>query len=86
MFYADNFMFFEFNRKVVQFVESGLADEYVSEFSSPRKVEEENGPVVLTFDHLRIWFCIYLGFLVSAILSFFAEFAVEKLLRKLLIK
>lgn len=73
MLAPNSFMFDSLNRKVVQFVESGLAQKFVSKYFDTKKVAELNGPKVLTLDHLSAGFFVWLACLVVAIVGFVCE-------------
>lgn len=78
LFMVNEFMFDAFNRKIVQLVESGVADRIVNSYSVKlNKTEDKHGPVVLTLDHLGIWFIICLGFLTFAMISLVLELSVN---------
>lgn len=83
VFDVDNFMFKSFNRKVVQLVESGIADVLVkkAQFLKP-KIKEE-GPVTLNLDHLGIWFIVWSVFLAVAFVCFLCEVLLPKVIADL---
>lgn len=68
----NHFLYESMNRKIVQLVESGVADKYVRE-QTIHIPEEKIGPVVLTLDHLGFGFQIWLGSLTIAFMFFLLE-------------
>lgn len=67
------FMFESINRKVVQFVESGLAEELMKKYQWKNILHEEGGPKVLTFEHLHAGFSVWLASCAIAVLVFLCE-------------
>jgi hypothetical protein len=65
-----------FNSKIVQLVEAGLAGYIVSQ-DTARSVVEEKSNVVLTMEHLGIWFIIALCFIGCAVVVFLMEIVVS---------
>jgi hypothetical protein len=73
-FEVNHYMYDAFNRKIVQLVESGLADVLVKNATKKwRKVEAEEEHVALTIDHLAVWFYLWLILLGIALLAFIVE-------------
>lgn len=63
--HKNSFLYSAFNRKVLQLVEAGLAERFISDFDNyyGRATAREGGPVVLVYDHLAAGFQIWLMFL-----------------------
>jgi hypothetical protein len=67
-FVVNNFMYDAFNRKIVQLVESGLADVFVKNATKKwRNVEAEVKHVPLTMEHLAFWFYLFFALLTAAL-------------------
>jgi hypothetical protein len=73
-FEVNSFMYEPFNRKIVQLVESGLADVIVKNATKIwRNIETEDEHVPLAIDHLAVWFYLWLILLGIALLAFSLE-------------
>lgn len=79
MFTVNHFIFKALNSKVVQLVESGIADRNVKDFCSRCKSRggDNDEPAVLTLDHLGIWFLIWIGFMIVCFVSFLGELVTD---------
>jgi hypothetical protein len=72
-----NFFLFEsYNEKIIQLTESGIIEKILRQ---KPEMQEESQPVVLSFDHLLIWFMLWAGFLGIASAVFVGEILVRKL-------
>ena len=81
-FWANDFIFKAFNRKIKQLVEAGVVDVIIKNESRFNDLNVENhGPVMLTLDHLGTWFIIWLAFLAVSSVSFLLEAAVSTLMK-----
>lgn len=81
-FLANDFLFEAFNKKIVQFVESGVADLIIRNESRFKDTNFENlEPLILTLSHLGVWFQILLVFLSVGSLCFVLEFILGKLIK-----
>jgi hypothetical protein len=72
-FSPKNFIFDSFNKIIVKLVESGISEKIIKDHKkelTPEIVEEH---IVLTIDHLLIWFQIWLVCLILASFAFFLE-------------
>lgn len=76
----DCFIFETLDRKVVQLVESGLAQVLVDKYHVIKKPAGKIGPKVLTFDHLDAGFFVWLACVAVVILVFIVEVIIGKLL------
>jgi hypothetical protein len=76
-FISNDFMFKPFNQKIVQLVESGIADMIIKNESSFTRKYVEEEPPPLTLDHLGVWFEIWIVMLSVAGLSFIVELGLE---------
>jgi hypothetical protein len=73
-FEVNSFMYEPFNRKIVQLVESGLADVFVKNATKIwRNVDADDKHVSLTLAHLSVWFYLWLILMVIALLVFVLE-------------
>jgi hypothetical protein len=73
-FEVNNFMYNAFNRKIGQLVESGLADVYVKNATKKLKnVETQEEHVVLTMEHLSVFFYLWLILLAIGVIIFSLE-------------
>lgn len=82
-FEKNAFVYAAFDRKIVQLVESGLADKFIRDYESSIKMEnfeEIDGPVVLTLNHLGVGFQIWLLFVFLSIAFFLLEMFVRSFL------
>jgi hypothetical protein len=77
-FLNNHLMFKAYNRKVVQLVESGIADLIVKNHTRKPYQEQFSEPPKLTLDHLGVWFIIMGAFCGFAALFFVAEVLVAK--------
>lgn len=62
-FEKKTFILAGFDRKIVQLVESGIADNVIAEYErsfGARKPVRVDGPVVLTLEHLGVGFMVWL--------------------------
>jgi tRNA(His) 5'-end guanylyltransferase len=67
IFKRNHFMFEAFNRKLVQMIESGFAEKFVTELDSNyAKHQSDDGTSALCFDHLGIGFELWLLFVFTA--------------------
>lgn len=76
--HKESFIFDQMNRKVVQFVESGLAQKFMENYKRARKNGEEGGPKVLTLEHLNAGFYIWLVCVCTAVVVFLIEHVFER--------
>lgn len=67
------------NKKIVQQVESGLAEHYVSRNMPKKHPDEELGPQVLSFDEMSAGFVIWLTCLLVAFTSLLIEILMKQL-------
>lgn len=73
-FSINNFIYNAFNRKIVQLVESGIADRNIKNFCSRCESKEDaSDPLILTHEHLGIWFLVLLGCLLFCLMCFLVE-------------
>jgi hypothetical protein len=82
-FKSNSFIFKAFNRKVVQLVESGIADVIVKKhmYGSKNSEKANDEQPALTLQHLGVWFIALAAFCSFAILCFFTENIIAKVLR-----
>lgn len=82
-FEPNHFMFKAFNRKLVQLVESGIADVIVKNHMYGSKNGEETHVErpALTLQHLAVWFIALAAFCSFATLCFFTETIAAKFIR-----
>jgi hypothetical protein len=85
LFKPHEHIFKGYNRKIVQMFEGGISQYIVTQEWKAKyeKVEPPEGPVVLTLDHIDVWFHIWavsLGFALSFLIC---EFIAAKLLKYL---
>jgi hypothetical protein len=59
--------------KINQLVESGIIEKMIS-YLKPSNRPEDEGHVALSIDHLLIWFQLWAGLLLIAVLFFLLEF------------
>lgn len=76
--HMQSFIFEQMNRKVVQFVESGLAQKFTEKYKRARQSGEEGGPKVLTLEHLNSGFYIWLVCVCIAVVVFMIEHVFER--------
>lgn len=74
-----NFMFELMNRKAVQFLESGLAQHLVDRYRIKRRPTSDDGPKILTLEHLNAGFYIFLACIAFAIFVFIIEIIAKKM-------
>lgn len=75
IFEKNNFFLSAFNRKLLQLTEAGFAEKFVNEAVKSEKIrDEEEGPFVLTLEHLGVGFKICLLFLLISFIIFILEF------------
>jgi hypothetical protein len=67
-----SFIFDSYHDKAVQLVESGIVEYNLAKSKSKKQVKS-SGPVALSIDHLLIWFQLWAGLLLVAVLFFLAE-------------
>lgn len=79
MIHTNSFMFAPTNKKVVQFVESGMAQFLVDKYRYINKFTDDEGPQVLTLDHLDAGFYVWLVCVVFSIFAFIVEIIVHKI-------
>lgn len=80
-FENNHFMFKAYNRKIVQLVESGIADLIVKNHAPKRYEEPFSEPKKLTLEHLDFWFIILTVFCGFALLCFLGEVLIAKVQR-----
>lgn len=73
-------MFELMNRKVVQFIESGLALKIMERYNHVKKIAEETGPKVLTFGHLDAGFYLWLVCIAISIFVFVLELLINRVM------
>lgn len=74
-FEKNNFFFEPFNEKLERFVESGISEELIRRAAKySEEIKSEDGPVVLTFEHLGVGFKIIMFFLLISFVVFCFEF------------
>ena len=64
-----------FDRKIQQFVETGIANKIANDALRVKLKISVLGPNILTLDHVKIWFVIWFYGLIVAFLTFFVEFS-----------
>jgi hypothetical protein len=64
--------------KIMQLVESGIIENIMS-YYKPEKQSKDDEPVALSIDHLLIWFQLWAGLLLIAVLFFLLEILVAKI-------
>lgn len=77
--YRNSFMFEPINRKVVQFVESGLAQYLVDRYRVKEKPVGDSGPKVLTLEHLNAGYYIFLACISLAVFTLIVEKIVQSI-------
>lgn len=81
IFDQNHFLLLPFEKKIKNFVEFGLTDKLIKDYEDSHRFwierDAEDGPTVLTLDHLGVGFQICLLFLLLSSLSFCYEIAVE---------
>lgn len=82
-FYQNHFLYPEFDRKVLQLVVAGLSKNFLEEYQVSYGNSQEEGPVVLTTEHLRVGFQIWLICLTLPFGCFCLELLI-KLYRKII--
>jgi hypothetical protein len=82
-FTNNHLMFKAYNRKVVQLVESGIADLIIKNHTLKPYQQPFSEPLKLTLDHLGVWFIILAVFCGFAALFFIAEVLVAKVQRSM---
>lgn len=89
-FQKNHFVSDEFNRRIVQLLESGVIDGIFKMYNSIYHVHEwkddDEGPTVLTFDRLEFWFQVWFYCLIASVLSFVFEHLANKLTFELSLK
>lgn len=75
---GNSFMFEPINKKVSQFVESGLSQRIMKNYRATNWNDDETGPQVLTLDHLGAGFGLWLVCICSTILVFLCEVCFQK--------
>lgn len=80
----NNFLFRSFERRLVQLVDSGIAQYIVDSYAYKQRSKNEDPRRVLTYNHLAIGFQIWLFFLFVAFLCFLLEF-VPSIYRKFIV-
>lgn len=83
-FSKNSLMFDAVNKKIVRLVESGLAALYVNKLTYKSKIEDDEGPKVLTIGQLSAGFEIWLTCLFIALLCFITEITVLGFLKRIL--
>jgi hypothetical protein len=73
---ANSFLLNAFNERITQMIESGIMEKI---FRTEAKKPEESQPVVLSIDHLLIWFMLWAGLLLIAGAVFVCEVIARKL-------
>lgn len=74
IFERNYFMFEAYNRKILQLVESGIAAKIIQGYNQKTGELAEDGPAVLTLEHLSVGFEIWLLFLLVSSVCFLFEF------------
>lgn len=77
--YKNSFMYELMNRKVVQFMESGLAQSLVNSYRYIKKTADKNEPNVLTLQHLQAGFYVWLACIVVSLIVFMLEMCFSRL-------
>jgi hypothetical protein len=76
----DNSVFYEsYLEKVMHLVESGIIEKITSHLKPLKKQSKDDDPVALSIDHLLIWFQLWGGFLMIALLFFLLEIVIAKI-------
>lgn len=79
--FPHSFMHQVMNRRVVQFVESGLAQKAIRRYRRRlQKHASDDGPQVLSLEHLKAGFCIWLACIAVAVFAFLCERYLVKLI------
>lgn len=69
----NSFMYDPMNRLVERLVESGTAQHIVNQYNHIKKFAEDSGPKVLTLEHLKAGFCVWLVCSSVAMIGFLCE-------------
>lgn len=77
--YKNSFMYELINRKVVQFMESGLAQSLVDSYRYIKKHADKIEPNVLTLEHLQAGFYVWLACIVVSLIAFIMEICFSRL-------
>lgn len=80
-FPKNHFLFEEFNKKIEQLITSGVMQKLIEQRKS--NVDADEGPSVLTLDHLAIGFCIWAIVALIAFAAFCLELAIHYIKMKL---
>jgi hypothetical protein len=70
--YANSFLHQSYLDKIMQLVESGIIENIMS-YLKPRNLPKDDERVALSIDHLLIWFQLWAGLLLVAVLFFLLE-------------
>lgn len=70
---ANNFVFAPMNRKVAQFIESGLARIIVDKYLCNKRFADVSGPKVLSLEHLNAGFMVWIALVIVSICAFICE-------------
>lgn len=76
--HKNSFMFWPMSRKVDQFTEHGLAQNMTNTYQDIKKYWDDVGPKVLTLEHLRAGFLVWLACVAFAIIVFLCEVLYKK--------
>jgi hypothetical protein len=71
--------------KIMQLVESGIIENIMS-YNKSKERPKNDDPVVLSIDHLLIWFQLWAGLLLIAVLFFLVEILVARIAKVLMKK
>jgi hypothetical protein len=82
-FRNNDFLYGAVNRIVTQLLESGITDWIVKKESSITYQEPSKDPVVITMDHLGIWFYLLAFLMVIAVVVFAFELAAGQVMKSL---
>jgi hypothetical protein len=82
---ASNFLLDAYTDKVMHLVESGIIENILSYFKPQKPPNNNDDHIALSMDHLMIWFQLWAALLMVAVLFFFCEILMTKLV-KILIK
>lgn len=69
----NNFLFEMFDKRMIRFVESGIAMKIVENFTTIKQSPDENTDSPITMGHLNVWFISLLCGLLIATFAFFIE-------------
>jgi hypothetical protein len=85
-FRNNDFLYEAVNRIVTQLLESGITNWIVNKEASIKYQEPRNDPVVITMDHLGIWFYLLAILLMFSLVALVFELAFSQVMKSLDVK